>query len=60
MKTRMFVAEVFWLFAGMYAYPQLPEQTSGTSQNTDQPMSHPTSASQAQGWYLPRSVRPPP
>lgn len=60
MKTRMFVAEVFWLFAGMCACPGLGPQASGTGRDIDQTVSHPTSASQVQGWTLPRSVRPPP
>jgi hypothetical protein len=60
MKTRMFVAEVFWLFVGMYLCPQSEEQTSGTDRWIDSPITTPTALTRVQGWHLRRLVRPPP
>jgi hypothetical protein len=59
MKTRMFVAEVMWLFVGMCLCPLSVEQLQDVEERTSQ---QPTKAKDCvlRNWYCSGSIRPPP
>jgi hypothetical protein len=59
MKTRMFVAEILWLFLGLSAYPHSGEQTSEYDQHTNQ-RTVKEKESFLKKWHSSSLIRPPP
>jgi len=59
MKTRMFVAEVLWLFLGLCLCPQSADRTEEVNQRTDEPTTR-TPDVVCRDWTVSSLVRPPP
>ncbi len=59
MKTWKFVAEILWLFLGLYVCPQSTEQTHDIKQRDFQPIIDKQSNLMEQ-WYCSALIRPPP
>jgi len=59
MKTRMFVAEIFWLFLGFYVCPQSPAQNHDIKQRDFQP-TFDEQDNFLKRWYSSALNRPPP
>jgi hypothetical protein len=59
MKTRMFVAEILWLFLGLCLSPQSTEQSYDIKQRSYKPMVEEQNAF-LERWYSFTLIRPPP
>jgi len=59
MKTRMFIAEILWLFLGLCVCPQSTEQTHDIKQRAFRPTID-EQDNLMERWYHSALIRPPP
>jgi len=59
MKTRMFVAEILWLFLGLCSFPQSREQATVSNQQLHERITDEQEFVQRR-WYSSGLIRPPP